>query len=167
MMSNRISFLQITKTWILPCPFSSMSLVEEHTARKMKGLAQHCYVISYFQLKSLNPHYIKSAYSNAESFCHQEHLLKTTQLLSNLIPPCFYNLTNLVNAPVVLMPHTVVRRAKEFAYLHDSIYNFSVYYDEARFTVRLMGSVYLVGCDLHVACAWSTIPGPLLAGMGI
>ena len=37
----------------------------------------------------------------------REHFLKTTESLSNLIPPYFYYLTNLVSgayAPVVLMP---------------------------------------------------------------
>ena len=72
------------------------------------------------------------------------------------------------------MPHTVVRRAKEFAYLHDSIYNFSVYYDEARSTVRLMGSVFgsSVTCMWHlhvvqylVRCwpAWESRPAEMLA----
>jgi hypothetical protein len=42
----------------------------------------------------------KSAYSCAESFCHWERFLKTTALLSNLIPPCFYYLTNLVRFSV-------------------------------------------------------------------
>ena len=53
------------------------------------------------------PQYIKNAYSRAESFSHWERFLKTTASLSNLIPPCFYYLTNLVSgayAPVVLMP---------------------------------------------------------------
>ncbi len=59
------------------------------------------------------PQYIKNAYSRAESFSHWERFLKTPALLSNLIPPCFYYLTNLVSvsyAPAFLMPrHTVGR----------------------------------------------------------
>ena len=43
------------------------------------------------------PQYIKNAYSRAESFSHWERFLKTTASLSNLIPPCFYYLTNLVS----------------------------------------------------------------------
>ena len=39
----------------------------------------------------------KNAYSRAESFSQWERFLKTTLSLSNLIPPCFYYLTNLVS----------------------------------------------------------------------
>jgi len=39
----------------------------------------------------------KNAYLHAESFRKWERFLKTTASLSNLIPPCFYNLTNLVS----------------------------------------------------------------------
>jgi len=39
----------------------------------------------------------KNVYSHAESFMKWEHFLKTTASLSNLIPPCFYYLTNLVS----------------------------------------------------------------------
>ena len=44
------------------------------------------------------PQYIyKNAYLRAESFSHWERFLKTTALLSHLIPPCFDYMTNLVS----------------------------------------------------------------------
>jgi hypothetical protein len=43
--------------------------------------------------------YIKNAYSRAESFSHWERFLKITAPLSNLITPCFLNLTDLVSGP--------------------------------------------------------------------
>ena len=54
--------------------------------------------------------YIKNAYSHAESFRHLERFLKKTALLSNLIPPCVYYLTNLVSVsypPVFLIPRSM------------------------------------------------------------
>jgi hypothetical protein len=46
------------------------------------------------------PQYIKNAYLHAESFWKWERFLKTTASLSNLIPPCFYYLTNLVSGGI-------------------------------------------------------------------
>jgi hypothetical protein len=46
--------------------------------------------------------YIKNAYSRAESFSHWERFLKMTAPLSNLITPCFLNLTDLVSVLSVL-----------------------------------------------------------------
>ena len=62
------------------------------------------------------PHYIKNAYSHSGSFRHYARFLKTTAWLSNLIPPCFYYLTNLVSVsytpvflirPLEIRPHMV------------------------------------------------------------
>ena len=59
------------------------------------------------------PQYIKIAYSHAESFRKWERFLKTTASLSNLIPPCFCYLTNLVSgsySPVVIKPRSIYLR---------------------------------------------------------
>ncbi len=55
----------------------------------------------------------KNAYLHAESFRKLERFLNTTALLLNLIPPCFYYLTNLVScskSPVVLEPRSIYGR---------------------------------------------------------
>jgi len=53
--------------------------------------------VNFYEMTSVH----KKRVSHAESFRKWERFLKTTASLSNLIPPCFYYLTNLVS---VLMP---------------------------------------------------------------